>query len=94
MGPGGVRTARLGGARLDMAVTEVMHDPERRDIPDRVEERALSRGGPCFVCAEWIEPDAKDAYRVLVSKLPRETEYACHEACFDRVKHATIPAPA
>ena len=93
MGMGGVRAAHPG-ARVDMAVTEVMHDPERRDIPDRQEERTLSRGGPCFVCAEWIEPDAEDAYRVLVSKLPRETEYACHEACFDRVKHETIPAPA
>ena len=48
----------------------------------------LSRGGPCLVCGEWIEADAKDAYRVLVSNPPREAEYACHEACFERVKHA------
>ena len=77
-----------------MAVTEVMHDPERRPIPDRQEERALSRGGPCLVCGEWIESDASDAYRVLVSSPPREAEYACHEACFERVKHASIVAPA
>ena len=76
-----------------MAITEVMHDPERRPIPDRQEERALSRGGPCLVCGEWIASDASDAYRVLVSSPPREAEYPCHEACFDRVKHASVPAP-
>ena len=77
-----------------MAVTEVMHDPERRPIPDRPQERILSRGGPCLVCGEWIEADAKDAYRVLVSNPPREAEYACHEACFERVKHASVQAPS
>ena len=35
----------------------------------------------------------EDAYRVLVSSPPREAEYACHETCFDRVKHASVPAP-
>ena len=77
-----------------MAVTEVMHDPNRAEIPDRVEDRVLSRGGACLVCGEWIEPDARDAYRVHVSNPPREAEYPCHEACFERVKHETIPAPA
>jgi hypothetical protein len=77
-----------------MAVTEVMHDPDRREIPDRLEERVLSRGGPCLVCGEWIEPEATDAFRVLVSNPPREAEYACHEACFERVKHTTLPGPA
>jgi hypothetical protein len=77
-----------------MAVTEVMHDPERRDIPERQEERVLERGGPCLVCGEWIEADARDTYRVLVSNPPREAEYACHEACFERVKHPTVQAPS
>jgi hypothetical protein len=77
-----------------MAVTEVMHDPHRADIPDQREQRILSRGGPCLVCSEWIEPEARDAYRVLVSNPPREAEYACHEACFEQVKHTTIPPPA
>ena len=77
-----------------MAVTEVMHDPNRVEIPDRPEERTLSRGGPCLVCGEWIEPEAQDAYRVHVSNPPREAEYACHEACFERTKHAAVPAPA
>ena len=77
-----------------MAVTEVMHDPERRDIPEERVHRAFSRGLPCLVCGEWIEAEAEDAYRVLVSNPPREAEYACHEACFDRVKHASVPSPA
>jgi hypothetical protein len=71
-----------------------MHDPDRTDIPDRLEQRIASRGGPCLVCAEWIEPDAKDAYRVVVSNPPRETEYTCHEACFERVKHAKVASPS
>ncbi len=77
-----------------MAVTEVMHDPERRDILDRQEERVLSRGGPCLVCGEWIDAEAENAYRVLVSNSPREGEYACHEACFEQVKHASLPSPS
>jgi hypothetical protein len=71
-----------------------MHDPYREDIPEQREERARARGAPCLVCGEWIEPDAEDAYRVHVSNPPREAEYACHEACFERVKHASVPAPA
>jgi hypothetical protein len=71
-----------------------MHDPNRADIPDQREQRFLSRGGPCLVCSDWIEPDAKDAYRVLVSNPPREAEYVCHEACFERVKHTSISSPA
>jgi hypothetical protein len=77
-----------------MAVTEVMHDPYRADIPEQQEQRTLSRGGPCLVCGEWIERDANDAYRVLVSNPPREAEYACHEACFESVKHTTLQSPA
>jgi hypothetical protein len=77
-----------------VAVTEVMHDPNRAEIPDREEQRVVSRGGPCLVCGEWIEPNAEDAYRVHVSNPPREAEYACHEACFSRVKHDTVPSPA
>lgn len=76
-----------------MAVTEVMHDPQRVDIPDRAEERVLSRGSACLVCAEWIEADATDAYRVLVSNPPRAAEYACHEKCLADVKHPSIPLP-
>ena len=71
-----------------------MHDPYRADIPEEREERARTRGGPCLVCGEWIEHDAEDAYRVHVSNPPREAEYACHEACFERVKHETVPAPS
>jgi hypothetical protein len=93
MGPGGVRAVRPNGTRLGMAVTEVMHDPERRDIPDRQEQRLAARGGPCLVCGQWIEPDAEDAYRVLVSKPPRQAEYSCHEACFEGIRHANAPAP-
>ncbi len=77
-----------------MAVTEVMHDPYRAPIEEHVEERRLSRGGRCLVCGEWIEAEAQDAYRVLVSKAPREAEYPCHEACFERVKHESVPSPA
>jgi hypothetical protein len=77
-----------------MAITEVMHDPHRVEIPDREEERVLTRGAPCLVCGEWIEADARDAFRVLVSSPPRGGEYACHEACFERVKHPSVPAPA
>lgn len=76
-----------------MAVTEVMHDPYRAEIPEREEERVLTRGGPCLVCGEWIEAEAADAYRVLVSNPPRDAEYACHEACFERVKHPSVAAP-
>ena len=77
-----------------MAVTEVMHNPYRADIEEQVEQRRLSRGGPCLVCGEWIEADAQDAYRVLVSNPPREAEYPCHEPCFERMKHASVPSPA
>ena len=65
-----------------MAITEVMHDPERRDIPDRQEQRVARRGGPCLICGEWIESEAENAYRVLVSNLLRQGEYPCHEVCF------------
>jgi hypothetical protein len=77
-----------------MAVTEVMHDPNRADIPEHEEQRILSRGGPCLVCGEWIEAEAKDAYRVHVSNPPREAEYACHETCFESVKYTPLPSPA
>ncbi len=77
-----------------MAVDKVMRDPEWVEIPEQREERGLSRGGLCLVCGEWIEADATDAYRVIVSNPPREAQYACHEACFDRVKHASAPSPA
>jgi hypothetical protein len=78
-----------------MAVTEVMHDPNAAPIPERdAEERPLSRGLPCLVCGEWIEADAKDAYRVLVSNPPREAEYACHEACLTSIKHPSVPLPS
>ncbi len=77
-----------------MAVTEVMHDPHRAPIEEQVEQRTLSRGGPCLVCGDWIDVDARDAYRVLVSNPPREAEYPCHESCFERVKHDTVPNPA
>jgi hypothetical protein len=71
-----------------------MHDPHRSEIPEREQERILTRGGPCLVCGEWIEADAPDAYRVLVSNPPRDAEYACHEACFEQVRHPSVPAPA
>jgi hypothetical protein len=71
-----------------------MHDPNRAEIPEREQERILTRGGPCLVCGEWIDADAPDAFRVLVSNPPRDAEYACHEACFDRVRHPSVPAPA
>ncbi len=77
-----------------MSVTEVMHDPERRPIPDREEQAPLSRGGACLVCGEWVDSGATDALRVQVSNPPRVAEYACHEACFERVKHASLPSPA
>jgi hypothetical protein len=78
-----------------MAVTEVMHDPNAAPIPERdAEERPLSRGLPCLVCGEWIEADAKDAYRVLVSNPPREAEYACHEPCLTSIKHPSVPLPS
>jgi hypothetical protein len=77
-----------------MAVTEVMHNPNQADIPDRQEQRILSRGGPCLVCGAWIEPEAKDAYRLLVSNPPRQAEYTCHEACFEGVKHTALPSPS
>ncbi len=77
-----------------MAVDKVMRDPELVEIPEQGEERGLSRGGLCLVCGEWIEANARDAYRVLVSNPPRKAEYACHEVCFERVKHASVPGPA
>ena len=49
-----------------MSVTEVMHDPERRPIPDREEQAPLSRGGACLVCGEWVDWGATDALRVQV----------------------------
>jgi hypothetical protein len=77
-----------------MAVTDLMGDREREPIPERAEQRPLSRGLPCLVCGEWIEADAKDAYRVLVSNPPREAEYACHEACLTSIKHPSVPLPS
>ena len=76
-----------------MSVMEVMHDPERRPISDREEQAVLSQGGACLICGEWIEPEATDVYRVHVSNPPRAGEYACHEACFERIKHASLPSP-
>jgi hypothetical protein len=77
-----------------MAVTEVMHNPYRADIEEAQEQRALTRGGPCLVCGEWIDVDTSDAYRVLVSQPPREAEYACHVACFTQIKHPSCAEPA
>ena len=77
-----------------MAVTEVMHDPNRTPIAEEHEQRALSRGGPCLVCGEWIEPEDEGVFRVHVSNPPRDAEYALHEACFERVKHPSVPSPA
>ena len=77
-----------------MAVTEVMHDPHRADIEERVEQHGVTRAAPCLICGEWIEARANDAYRVLVSNPPRGAEYACHETCFDGVRHASVPSPA
>jgi hypothetical protein len=77
-----------------MAVTEVMHDSNAAPIPEGEQERLLSRGSPCLVCGEWIEVDATDAYRVLVSHPPREAEYACHEACLTSIKHPSVPLPS
>ena len=77
-----------------MAVDKVMRDPEWVEIPERSDEHGLTRGGLCLVCGEWIEADATDVFRVLVSNPPREAEYACHEACFERVRHASVPSPA
>jgi hypothetical protein len=77
-----------------MAVTEVMRDPEFVETPERREVRALARGAPCVFCAEWIEPEATDAYRVLVSNPPREAEYAAHESCFESAKHPSVPLPS
>ena len=77
-----------------MAVTDPMGDRDRDPIPDREErERSLSRGLPCLVCGEWIEADATDAYRVVISNPPREAEYACHEGCLARVAHPSVPLP-
>lgn len=77
-----------------MAVTEVMHDPERTPIHEAHEQRVLARGAPCLVCGEWIEPDEEQVFRVHVSNPPREAEYALHEACFERVKHSSVQSPA
>ena len=77
-----------------MAVDKVMRDPEWVEIPEAGEERGLTRGGLCLVCGEWIDADARDAYRVVVSKPPREAEYACHEACFARVVHPSVQLPS
>jgi hypothetical protein len=76
-----------------MAVTEVMHDPNRTPIPEGQERRVLARGGPCLVCGEWIEADDENVYRVQVSNPPREAEYPLHEACFERAKHPSIASP-
>jgi hypothetical protein len=77
-----------------VAVTEVMHDPHRVDIEERREQHGVTRAAPCLVCGEWIEARAPDSYRVLVSNPPREAEYACHEICFERVRHASVAKPA
>jgi hypothetical protein len=77
-----------------MAVDKVMRDPEWVEIPEQSEERVLARGGLCLVCGEWIEADARDAYRVVVSNPPREAEYPCHEACLARVAHPSVPLPS
>lgn len=76
-----------------MAVTEVMHDPNRTPIAEEQERRVLARGASCLVCGEWIEPEDEAVYRVHVSNPPREAEYPLHEACFERVKHPSIVSP-
>jgi hypothetical protein len=77
-----------------VAVDKVMRDPEWVEIPEASEEHAFTRGGLCLVCGDWIEPDARDVFRVVVSNPPREARYPCHEACFERVRHASVPGPA
>lgn len=77
-----------------MAVDKVMRDPELVEIPEQRETRALSRGGLCLVCGEWIDADARDAYLVVVSSPPREAEYPCHEACLARVVHPSVQLPS
>ena len=75
------------------------HGGHARSEPRRHPGAARSGGSSraaaqCLVCGEWIEAEATDAYRVHVSNPPREAEYACHEACFERVKHAPLPSPS
>jgi hypothetical protein len=77
-----------------MAVDKVMRDPEWVEMPEQSEERVLARGGLCLVCGEWIDADAGDAYRVIVSNPPREAEYPCHEACLAHVVHPSVPLPS
>jgi hypothetical protein len=76
-----------------MAVDKVMRDPELVEIPEQSEEWALPRG-LCLVCGEWIDANAVDAYRVVVSNPPRQAEYPCHEACLARVAHPSIQLPS
>ena len=77
-----------------MSVEKVMRDPEWVEISERADEPGLTRGGLCLVCGEWIDAGAGDAYRVVVSNDPRQAEYACHEACLERVAHPSIRLPS
>jgi hypothetical protein len=77
-----------------MAVDKVMRDPEWVEIPEQTEERPHARGGLCLVCGNWIDGEARDAYRIAVSNPPREAEYSCHEACLERVAHPSIQLPS
>lgn len=77
-----------------MAIDKVMQDSELVEVPDRREDSVPSPGGVCLVCGEWIDADASDAYRVVVSNPPREAEYPCHEACLERVAHPSVRLPA
>ena len=91
---GGAPGAPPADGERHVAVDRVMRDPEWVEIPERSEQQGRARGGLCLVCGEWIEPDASDVFRVLVSNPPREAEYVCHEACLERVRHASVPGPA
>jgi hypothetical protein len=77
-----------------MAIDKVMHDADYAPIPEKQGQQLLTRGSPCLVCGEWIEPETTDAYRVLVSNPPREGEYACHERCLAQVAHPSVPLPS
>ena len=77
-----------------MSVMDVIQGPHVTPIPDAQEQRILARGAPCLVCGEWIEAEEAHVYRVHISNPPREAEYALHETCFERVKHASIQSPA
>jgi hypothetical protein len=77
-----------------VAIDKVMHDADYAPIPEGEGRRVLVRGGACLVCGEWIEPDADDAYRLLVSRPPQEAEYPCHEACLARVAHPSVALPS